>query len=115
MAPKDIKTNHFCQERSFVMFGNVWRCYNPCPISLQEKELMRPGLRRAILGSACMKLGLYGRPPEAGQRRAGDSRFQTLKWLPGQMSESAFLWDIMGITAIRTATGHKVIALGSCI
>ena len=49
-----------------------------------QTELMQPVLHKAILGPDCLKLGLYGRPPEVRPLQEGDARFQTLKWLPGQ-------------------------------
>jgi hypothetical protein len=57
----------------------------------QQKELIRLVLHKAILSPDCLKLGLYGRPPEVRALIEGDSRFQTFKWLPGQMSESVVL------------------------
>jgi site-specific DNA recombinase len=48
----------------------------------EQKELMRLVLHKAILGPDSLKIGLYGRPPEAGQVQEGESRFQTFKWLP---------------------------------
>jgi hypothetical protein len=66
---------------------------------------MRPGLRRVILGPDCLKLGLYGRPPEVGQLREGDSRFQTFKWLPGLPSQSVVLWDCAVLEIKQMARG----------
>jgi hypothetical protein len=42
---------------------------------------MRIFLHKPILGPDSLKIGLYGRPPEAGQVQKGESRFQTFKWL----------------------------------
>jgi site-specific DNA recombinase len=50
----------------------------------RQKELMRLVLHKAILGPDCLRLGLYGRPPEVGSLSGSESRFQTLDWLPGQ-------------------------------
>ncbi|MFH1312652.1 MAG: hypothetical protein ABIJ00_05440 [Candidatus Eisenbacteria bacterium] len=71
----------------------------------QQKELMRLVLHKAILGPDCLKLGIYGRPPEVRQLAEGDSRFQIFKWLAGQMSESVVLWNVVGIVAKRMMRG----------
>jgi hypothetical protein len=63
-------------------------------------------LHKAILGPDKLKMGLYGRPPEVKQLHEGDSRFQRLDWLPGLVSQSAILWDIVRITAKRIARGR---------
>lgn len=62
----------------------------------RPKDLLRLVLHKAILGPDCVRIAIYGRLPEIGSVSDGDSRFQTLEWLPGQMSESVALWD-MGV------------------
>jgi len=81
--------------RAIANFSEVFRGLQP----YRQKELMRPVLHKATLGPECLKLGLYGRPPEVGPLSGSESRFQTLKWLPGQMSESAVLWDMATLLA----------------
>jgi hypothetical protein len=72
----------------------------------QQKELMRLVLHKAILGPDYMKMALYGRPPAIGPLSGSESRFQTFDWLPGLVSQSAILWDIVRITAKRIARGQ---------
>jgi hypothetical protein len=54
-------------------------------------------LRKVILGPDYMKMALYGGPPEIGPLTEAQPRFQTLKWPPGQMSQSVVLWDILTV------------------
>ena len=77
----------------------------------QQKELMRLVLHKAILGPDYVKIALYGRPPEIGPVSEAGPRFQTLKWLPGQMSESAILWDSVAVVARPIARGHVRLSL----
>ena len=72
---------------------------------MQQKELMRLALYKAILSPDCLKLGPYGRPLEVRALHEEDARCQMGEWLPGQMSESAFLWDIVLIARGREAIG----------
>jgi hypothetical protein len=83
-------------------FSEVFREIKP----YEQKELMRLVLHKAILGPDYMKMALYGRPPAIGPLSGSESRFQTFDWLPGLVSQSAILWDIVRIKAKRIARGH---------
>jgi hypothetical protein len=79
----------------------------------QQKDLLRPVLHKAILGPDYVKIALYGRPPEIGPLAEGNSRFQTFKWLPGQMSESVALWDGTALD-IRRIPRHQSESSWNC-
>jgi hypothetical protein len=72
----------------------------------QQKELMRAVLHKAILGPDYLEIGLYGRPPELRPLSKGDSRSQESKWLPGQMSDSAILWDGLCLRQVAEQGGE---------
>jgi hypothetical protein len=57
-------------------------------------------------GPDSLKIGLYERPPEVGALHEGDSRFQTLEWLPGQMPDSAVLWYCVALGIKRIGRGQ---------
>jgi hypothetical protein len=73
-----------------------------------------PGaVRKAVLGPDYLKIGRYGRPPEVGQLREGDSRFQTMKCLPGLPSQSVVLWDLLPIGIKRITRGQTKITVSA--
>lgn len=90
-------------------FSEVFRELKP----YRQKELMRLVLHKAILGPGYMRMALYGRPPEVGALHEGDSRFQTLDWLPGLPSQSALLWDCLAIGIQRVARGQTRITVSA--
>jgi hypothetical protein len=83
--------------RALTDFSEVFAEIKP----YQQKELTRLVLHKAILGSDYLKIGLYGRPSEVRPIAEGEPRSQTFDWLPGQMSESAILWDLSGLVIRR--------------
>ena len=59
----------------------------------------------AVLTEDTLKIVLYGRPPEIGPlTKPAEARCQMGKWLPGQMSESAILWDSLGLENERSGS-----------
>ena len=80
-------------------------------VSSKHKVLLRV-IAIVKMAPDSMKIALYGRSPDIGlfSTSASDRFAQTSTWLPGLMSQSAILWDSIGLRIKRITKGHKQIA-----
>ena len=73
----------------------------------RQKGLLRLTAYKILLSEKKIKIALYGRPPEKGLFNISETgiRSQTVRWLPGLMSESVLLWDKVRIQIQRIKHG----------
>ena len=90
-------------------FGEVFERLRPH----RRKDLIRLVLHKAILSPDCMKMALYGHPPEIGPSSVSvpELRSQTPTWLPGVVSQSVVLWDEVGLEVAPGAKGRSELSL----
>jgi hypothetical protein len=78
----------------------------------EQKEPLRLMVHKAVLTEDTVKIALCGRPPEIGPvLKPAEARCQMGEWLPGQMSESAVLWDRFALEINRVVGGHLTITV----
>jgi len=96
-AKREIRLD--CVRKALADFSEVQAELRP----YKQKELVRLVLHEAIPSPDCLKLCLYGRPPEVRAVQEADSRFQTLewRWLPGQDSNQGLSRGPQSVIILR--------------